>query len=163
MTGNDVGKDHYTAFFDVFALDRAVAEIVTASLTDSGVDGLDYTILSALRISGASTATELVFTYTIENGQTDLDGISIGADSIVLTDATITDTAGTPAVLTHAALAEQLSETRRHRGRHLPSVDGLGIDHGVDLAATVATSTWMAGHLGRPSPSAVVRAVGDTS
>jgi hydroxymethylglutaryl-CoA lyase len=37
---------------------------------------------------------------------------------------------------------------------------GLGIDHGVDLDAAVATSTWMAGHLGRPSPSAVVRALG---
>ena len=37
---------------------------------------------------------------------------------------------------------------------------GLGIDHGVDLDAVVATSTWMAGHLGRPSPSAVVRALG---
>lgn len=37
---------------------------------------------------------------------------------------------------------------------------GLGIEHGVDLAAVVATSTWMAGQLGRPSPSAVVRALG---
>jgi hydroxymethylglutaryl-CoA lyase len=37
---------------------------------------------------------------------------------------------------------------------------GLGIRHGVDLDALVATSTWMAGHLGRPSPSAVVRALG---
>ncbi len=37
---------------------------------------------------------------------------------------------------------------------------GLGIDHGVDLDAVVATSVWMAGHLGRPSPSAVVRALG---
>lgn len=37
---------------------------------------------------------------------------------------------------------------------------GLGIEHGVDLAAVVATSTWMAGRLGRPSPSAVVRALG---
>ncbi len=37
---------------------------------------------------------------------------------------------------------------------------GLGIDHGVDLDPLVATSTWMAGHLGRPSPSAVVRALG---
>lgn len=37
---------------------------------------------------------------------------------------------------------------------------GLGIQHGVDLDALVATSTWMAGHLGRPSPSAVVRALG---
>ena len=31
---------------------------------------------------------------------------------------------------------------------------GLGIEHGVDLDALVATSAWMAGHLGRPSPSA---------
>ncbi|GAA1508189.1 hydroxymethylglutaryl-CoA lyase [Nocardioides humi] len=36
---------------------------------------------------------------------------------------------------------------------------GLGIEHGVDLGAVVATSTWMAGELGRPSPSAVVRAL----
>ncbi len=36
---------------------------------------------------------------------------------------------------------------------------GLGIEHGVDLEALVQTSTWMAGELGRPSPSAVVRAL----
>ncbi len=38
-------------------------------------------------------------------------------------------------------------------------LDGLGIAHGVDLRALVATSTWMAGQLGRPSPSRVVRAL----
>jgi hydroxymethylglutaryl-CoA lyase len=37
---------------------------------------------------------------------------------------------------------------------------GLGIEHGVDLAALVETSVWMAGILGRESPSAVVRALG---
>jgi hydroxymethylglutaryl-CoA lyase len=36
---------------------------------------------------------------------------------------------------------------------------GLGIDHGVDLTALVDTSTWLACHLSRPSPSAVVRAL----
>jgi hydroxymethylglutaryl-CoA lyase len=36
---------------------------------------------------------------------------------------------------------------------------GLGIGHGVDLTSLVATSVWMAGQLGRPSPSAVVRAL----
>jgi hydroxymethylglutaryl-CoA lyase len=36
---------------------------------------------------------------------------------------------------------------------------GLGIEHGVDLTALVETSTWLAAHLGRPSPSAVVRAL----
>ena len=38
-------------------------------------------------------------------------------------------------------------------------LDGLGIEHGVDLGRVVETSVWMAGHLGRPSPSAVVRAL----
>jgi hydroxymethylglutaryl-CoA lyase len=38
---------------------------------------------------------------------------------------------------------------------------GLGIEHGVDLQAVVATSAWMADRLGRPSPSAVVRALRD--
>ena len=36
---------------------------------------------------------------------------------------------------------------------------GLGIETGVDLAALVATSRWLAGHLGRPSPSRVVNAL----
>ncbi|MEO5711597.1 MAG: hydroxymethylglutaryl-CoA lyase [Nocardioidaceae bacterium] len=39
---------------------------------------------------------------------------------------------------------------------------GLGVEHGVDLAALVETSVWMAGELGRPSPSAVVRALADS-
>jgi hydroxymethylglutaryl-CoA lyase len=38
-------------------------------------------------------------------------------------------------------------------------LSGLGIEHGVDLGRLVATSAWMAGELGRPSPSAVVRAL----
>jgi hydroxymethylglutaryl-CoA lyase len=37
---------------------------------------------------------------------------------------------------------------------------GLGLDTGVDLDALVATSVWMAGVLGRPSPSRVVTALG---
>ncbi|WP_320779031.1 hydroxymethylglutaryl-CoA lyase [Streptomyces sp. CRN 30] len=36
---------------------------------------------------------------------------------------------------------------------------GLGIDPGVDLGRLTATSAWMAGHLGRPSPSRTVRAL----
>ncbi|WP_236570256.1 hydroxymethylglutaryl-CoA lyase [Streptomyces mexicanus] len=36
---------------------------------------------------------------------------------------------------------------------------GLGIDTGVDLDRLVATSAWMAGQLGRPSPSRTLRAL----
>ncbi|MFF5188294.1 hydroxymethylglutaryl-CoA lyase [Streptomyces sp. NPDC000345] len=38
-------------------------------------------------------------------------------------------------------------------------LQGLGIDTGVDLGRLVATSEWMAGQLGRPSPSRTVRAL----
>ncbi|WP_052851895.1 hydroxymethylglutaryl-CoA lyase [Streptomyces avicenniae] len=36
---------------------------------------------------------------------------------------------------------------------------GLGVETGVDLGRLAATSLWMAGHLGRPSPSRTVRAL----
>ncbi|HKJ12159.1 MAG TPA: hydroxymethylglutaryl-CoA lyase [Ornithinimicrobium sp.] len=42
------------------------------------------------------------------------------------------------------------------------ALTGLGIEHGVDLEALVRTSVWMSSHLGRSSPSAVVRALADT-
>ena len=38
-------------------------------------------------------------------------------------------------------------------------LDGLGVHTGVDLDALVRTSVWMAGRLGRPSPSRVVTAL----
>ncbi|MFF5262788.1 hydroxymethylglutaryl-CoA lyase [Actinomadura viridis] len=38
-------------------------------------------------------------------------------------------------------------------------LDGLGVETGVDLAKLAATSRWMAGRLGRPSPSRVVQAL----
>jgi hydroxymethylglutaryl-CoA lyase len=38
-------------------------------------------------------------------------------------------------------------------------LNGLGIEHGVDLTSLAETSRWMAGRLGRPSPSRVVQAL----
>jgi hydroxymethylglutaryl-CoA lyase len=38
-------------------------------------------------------------------------------------------------------------------------LDGLGIEHGLDLSTLVRTSGWLAEHLGRPSPSRVVAAL----
>jgi hydroxymethylglutaryl-CoA lyase len=39
------------------------------------------------------------------------------------------------------------------------ALEGMGVHTGVDLEALVATSAWLAGELGRPSPSRVVRAL----
>jgi hydroxymethylglutaryl-CoA lyase len=38
-------------------------------------------------------------------------------------------------------------------------LDGLGVETGVDLGLLTATSVWLAGHLGRPSPSRTVSAL----
>jgi hydroxymethylglutaryl-CoA lyase len=38
-------------------------------------------------------------------------------------------------------------------------LNGLGVETGVDLAALASTSAWLAGHMGRPSPSRAVRAL----
>jgi hydroxymethylglutaryl-CoA lyase len=44
------------------------------------------------------------------------------------------------------------------------ALDGMGVRTGVDLESLVATSVWLAGQLGRPSPSRVVKALaGDLS
>lgn len=38
-------------------------------------------------------------------------------------------------------------------------LDGLGVRTDVDIGELADTSAWMAGHLGRPSPSHAVRAL----
>ena len=57
---------------------------------------------AAYRESDGSAA---VFTYTIAEGDTDADGISIGANKITLNDGTIMDAAENRAALTHDAVA----------------------------------------------------------
>ncbi len=47
-----------------------------------------------------------VFTYTVQAGDGDADGIAISADSITLNGGSIQDRAGNDAILTHAALAD---------------------------------------------------------
>ena len=61
---------------------------------------------NATYTSGTGT-TALKFQYTVKNGDTDTDGISIAADQLSLNDGTIEDTAGNTATLKHAALDTQ--------------------------------------------------------
>ena len=56
--------------------------------------------------SSGSGSNQLVFAYTIQAGQTDLNGISIDANSLSLNSGTITDAAGNAATLTHSAVTD---------------------------------------------------------
>jgi large repetitive protein len=63
------------------------------------------TVVSAQYVSGAGTA-QLIFNYTILNGQTDVNGIAINANSLSLNGKALTDTASNTPTLTFAAAAD---------------------------------------------------------
>jgi hypothetical protein len=78
--------------------------------------------------SGSGTAT-LVFSYTVEAGDTDADGLAITANTLELNSGTIKDAANNNVTLTHSAITASAS--------HL--VDTTAPT--VTLAASAATST----------------------
>ncbi|SVD10672.1 uncharacterized protein METZ01_LOCUS363526, partial [marine metagenome] len=54
--------------------------------------------------TSGSGSDDLVFRYTIQAGETDSNGISIGANAIALNSGTIRDVAGNDGILTHSAV-----------------------------------------------------------
>ena len=67
-------------------------------IIESAKDGVHYT---SSENGYASTA---LFTYLVEQGDADADGVAIGADALSLNNGTIQDAAGNDAVLTHSAV-----------------------------------------------------------
>ena len=73
--------------------------------------------------SGSGT-TALVFAYTVAAGDTDEDGISIGADALTLNGGTIKDAVGNNANLTHTAI---LAQTAHVVDTETPRINALRI------------------------------------
>jgi hypothetical protein len=92
---------------------------MSEATTVSTTGGTPYVTLNiggtsknATYVSGSGT-TALVFTYTMESGLTDANGISINANSVSFNSGTITDGAGNSATLTHTAVTDKPSLSRR--------------------------------------------------
>ena len=82
----------------------------TENVTMTGTPRLPLTIGTAAKFAnytGGNGATALNFQYTVVAGDTDTDGISIGANKLETNGGTITDAVGNTATLNHAALAPQ--------------------------------------------------------
>merc|ERR1712000_339322 len=93
---------------DVVSVTATFSENVTVEVTGGGPQLtllLGSTSRTAIYASGSSSMA-LVFTYTIQAGETDADGISIAADKLTLNSGTIRDAAGNDATLTHNAVAD---------------------------------------------------------
>ena len=59
--------------------------------------------------ASGSGSTALVFSYTVQSGDTDTNGIAIGANALQLNGSTLQDAAGNNATLTHASVADNAS------------------------------------------------------
>ena len=122
---------------NLYAIDEAIEATVTFSeaVTVTRLPELALTVGPATRpavyASGSSTATMLVFSYTVVAGDSDADGVSIGENALTHADGSgIRDTADTfDAVLAHAAVLADANQ----------AVDGVAptvVDGGVVISST---------------------------
>ncbi|MFN4166490.1 MAG: hypothetical protein ACK4GK_18095, partial [Ferrovibrio sp.] len=90
---------------DVVSVTVTMSEATTVTGTPQLALNIGGVTVQANYQSGSGT-NKLVFTYTIQPGQTDIDGISIDANALKLNGGTLKDAAGNDAVLTHSAVAD---------------------------------------------------------
>ena len=103
------------------------------------------------RIAGAGVAREDIGVHFHDTyGQALANTLAALREGITTVDASAGGLGGCP--YAHAATGNLATEDLVYM------LDGLGIAHGVDLTALVDASRWLEGHLGRPSPSRVMRA-----
>ncbi len=93
-------------------------DIVTVTVTMNEATVVTGTPQLALNVGGITQqanyfggtgTTSLTFTYTIVSGDTDVNGISVNANSLTLNGGTLQDAVGNNATLTHAAVADNAS------------------------------------------------------
>jgi hypothetical protein len=93
---------------DVASVTVTMSEAVTVTGTPQLALNIGGTTVQANYASGSGGNT-LVFNYTILAGQTDANGIALGANALSLNGGTITDAAGNAATLTAAAVTDNAS------------------------------------------------------
>ncbi|HJO84993.1 MAG TPA: Ig-like domain-containing protein, partial [Candidatus Thalassarchaeaceae archaeon] len=86
--------------------------------------------------TSGSGSTSLVFQYTIQAGETDDNGISIGADVLALNSGTIRDRPGHNATLTHSAVS---ANTSYKVDTTAPTVDNFTISDSLLTIGETAT------------------------
>ena len=93
---------------DVVHVTATFSEAVTVTGTPQLALNIGGTVVQASYASGSGTSA-LVFTYTIQAGQTDGNGIAINANALSLNGGTITDAAGNAGTLTASAVTDNAS------------------------------------------------------
>jgi len=89
-------------FSESVIVDNASGTPTLNIVVDTAGDGADVADNRTATYVSGSTSTALVFQYTIQAGDNDTNGISIGANALALNGSTIRDASGNYATITHS-------------------------------------------------------------
>ena len=102
-----------SGYYGVYGIGDNIEVTVTFNedVTVTGYPQLELTIGSSARNAAheSGTGTNVVFSYTVASGDTDTDGIAIGANKLTMNGGGIEDNDGNSADLSHSALSTQPS------------------------------------------------------
>ena len=104
---SDAGTDSTYAIGDTIAL-KATFNVAVTVNTSAGTPRIAFTVGTATKhaaYASGSTTKELVFHYTVAEGDADSDGIAVAKNALELNGGTIADSSSNDATLDHAALA----------------------------------------------------------
>ena len=127
-----------------------VGDVVDIVVTLSDVGNVTGTPQLALTIGAAKVQADyfsgsgtkaLLFHYTIAQGQTDIDGISIDANSLSLNGGALTDSTGAAVTLTHALVADNLNYLVDTNVPGAPAIGAVATDDIINAAERDATVT----------------------
>ena len=129
---SDAGEDHTYETGEVIEITVTFDENVVVT----GTPQLEIQVGDAARTAdySISTGALVVFSYTVAEGDTDSDGISIGLSKLSLNGGTIKDAADNDAILGHPILATQSNHKVAGSDTTAPTVSSLAItsDAGED-------------------------------
>jgi VCBS repeat-containing protein len=108
ITGTTGIQNNFLNAGDTITATVNFSELVNVTGTPQLTLNIGGTLVKANYVSGSGTGA-LTFSYTILDGQTDANGISVNANSLGLNGGTITDAAGNNAVQDFAALTDNIS------------------------------------------------------
>ena len=110
---SSAGTDSTYAIGDVISL-KATFNVAVTVDTSAGTPRIAFTLGTATKhaaYASGSTTTELVFHYTVAEGDADSDGIAVAKNALALNGGTIADSSSNDATLDHAALAADTDHT----------------------------------------------------
>ncbi|PQA83473.1 hypothetical protein C5F52_08475 [Limnohabitans sp. TS-CS-82] len=151
ITGTTGIQNNFLNAGDTITATVNFSELVNVTGTPQLTLNIGGTLVKANYVSGSGTGA-LTFSYTILDGQTDANGISVNANSLGLNGGTITDAAGNNATQNFAGLTDNISYkvdttaptvgtlTLTETGSSL--TDGITNNGTITVGALEAGATW---------------------